>query len=58
MGCNCGGGGSRARTGQVTGYEVTTILGEKKGPYLTQTDARIAVQEAGGGVIKPIRASS
>ncbi|WP_280244256.1 DUF7196 family protein [Nocardia abscessus] len=54
MGCNCG-GSRAARTGQVTGYEVTTHLGEKKGPYLTQTEARIAVQEAGGGVIKPIR---
>lgn len=54
MGCNCG-GSPAARSSQVTGYQVTTITGEKKGPYLTQVEARIAANEAGGGVITPVR---
>lgn len=57
MGCNCG-GSPAARRGQVAGYEVTTVTGEKKGPYLTQVEARIAANEAGGGVIKPIKSAS
>jgi hypothetical protein len=57
MGSCCGGRGSTAPkgAGAVTGWQLTTMTGEVKGPYLTSTEARIAASEAGGGVIKPIR---
>ncbi|WP_439651162.1 DUF7196 family protein [Nocardia panacis] len=49
MGCACNGARSNQASG---GWWVTTVTGEKVGPYLTATEARIAAQAAGGGVVK------
>lgn len=50
MGCNCGGRKSGAK---ATTWTVTTSSGEQQGPFLTQTEARIALQRAGGGTMAP-----
>lgn len=55
MGSCCGGSSKPKGASQVTGYELTLMSGEKKGPYLTATEARIEAQALGGGVVKPIR---
>lgn len=54
MGSCCGGSSKPRAARPVIGYEVITMSGEKKGPYLTRTEANIELQAAGGGVIKPI----
>lgn len=53
MACNCG--PSRRSESEITGWEVTTSTGEKRGPFLTQTEARIALMDTGGGTITPVR---
>lgn len=55
MGSCCGGGGRAPKGGRITGYKVITYTGEVLGPYLTSTEANVAVMQAGGGVIKPVR---
>lgn len=50
MGCGCG----RSAAGQVTGYRLTTQDGGQR-VFLTQTEARIALQQAGGGTIETLR---
>lgn len=52
MGCGCGGG--KASRGAPTQYKVTGQNGQSYGPYLTQTEARIKLQEIGGGVMTPV----
>ena len=51
MGCACNGARSNGQTGKKMWY-VITVTGEEKGDYLTATEARIAAQSAGGGVVK------
>lgn len=51
MACACNGARSN-RPSTNGGWWLTTNSGEKKGPYLTATEARIAAQAEGGGVVK------
>ncbi len=52
MGCSCR--GPRAATSSAGKWFVFTVNGDKLGGYLTQTEARIAAQQAGGGVVKQL----
>ncbi|OXR39721.1 DUF7196 family protein [Nocardia cerradoensis] len=54
MGCACGAGRGTGPGQSAAGYLVTTVTGEKLGPYLTMTEARIAATAAGGGTVKPL----
>lgn len=56
MGCACGSRSGKSAAGAVSGYKVTTAAGQVKGPFLTQTEARMALTAAGGGTIEAIRA--
>lgn len=59
MGCrSCGGSGRPSSKQQPSSYRVHTYGGETLGPYLTLEEARTALSEAGGGVIKPVYAAS
>lgn len=49
----CGGAPSSSNTTKT--YKVTTYSGETFGPFLTVTEARVKLTEAGGGVINEIR---
>jgi hypothetical protein len=51
--CGCG-AGRRTSQAAAAGYQVTTVTGEKLGPYLTMTEARIAATAAGGGTVTPV----
>lgn len=51
MGCGCNGRRS-ALTSSTGKWYVITVTGEEKGDYLTATEARIAAQAAGGGIVK------
>lgn len=52
---SCCGGGARSSVRKVAGYLVTTVTGEKIGPFLTATEARIKLQEKGGGTITEVK---
>ncbi|WP_425300758.1 DUF7196 family protein [Nocardia wallacei] len=54
MGCNCG--GAKASRATQSKYKVTGLDGKTYGPYFTQTEARIKLQEIGGGVMTPVSA--
>lgn len=55
MGCNCGKRRAVRAGGETLGYQVTYPDGTSTptdAPFLTITEAKMAVREAGGGTIK------